>query len=136
MAEPHVAGDEALGCGTLCLQSSPALFAHPLLTILGGPKVPPSLVGSAHLMALAATSREQLQPRQLGKGDGCPWRHSGGDGALGKGHSWSRCAPERPRRPVSAFNEWERERFTVIPVITLFILGSRGRLVSSTTGSR
>lgn len=54
----------------------------------------------------------------------------------GRGHSWSRCSPEGPKGPVSAFNEWEQEHFTVIPVITLFILGSRHQLVSSAMGSR
>lgn len=37
-------------------------------TVLGGLKIPTSLVGSAHPTALAAISREQLQPHQLGTG--------------------------------------------------------------------
>lgn len=54
----------------------------------------------------------------------------------GRGHSWSRCSPEGPKGPVSAFNEWEQEHFTVIPIITLFIFGSRHQLVSSAMGSQ
>lgn len=36
-------------------------------TMLEGLKVPPSLVGSAHPTALAAISREKLQPHHLGE---------------------------------------------------------------------
>lgn len=37
-------------------------------TMVEGLKVPTSLVSSVHPMALAAISREQLQPHQLGEG--------------------------------------------------------------------
>lgn len=63
-------------------------------TILGSLKVPTSLVGSAHPMALMATSREQLQPHQLVEGDGCQWHRLGNDGVCGWQRAESRCSPE------------------------------------------
>lgn len=42
MAEPHVAGDEALRCRTLCLQSSPALLACPSSQYWGARRFPPA----------------------------------------------------------------------------------------------
>lgn len=71
MAEPHVAGDEALECWDLVSAIQPCNPCPPpphRCTMLGGLKVPTSLVGSAHPMALVAISREQLQPHQLGEG--------------------------------------------------------------------
>lgn len=63
-------------------------------TILGSLKVPTSLVGSAHPMALMATSREQLQPHQLVEGDGCQRHRLGNDGVCGWQRAESRCSPE------------------------------------------
>lgn len=80
------------------LDVGPCVCNPALLTILGSLKVPTSLVGPAHPMALMATSREQLQPHQLVEGAGASGTAWAAMGCVaGRGHSWSRCSPQGPR---------------------------------------
>lgn len=103
----------------------------------GGPKCPPEPGGLCLPRASRAPSAESSSSlRRPGWGQWLEaalcWARTGP--AAGRGHSWSRCSLEGPRGPVSVFNEWEWEHFTVIPAITLFILGSQHQLVSSAIG--
>lgn len=99
MADPHVAGDEALGCGTLCLQSSPALLAHPLITSAqcwGARRSPPAWWALPIPWLWWPSAESNSSHTSWVRGDRCQWRHLGDDGVRG----WQRAQLEQmlPRR--------------------------------------